>query len=34
MEQIVYSFVNGTEIMTFKAKDSEILATPFCLENI
>ena len=34
MEQIVYSFVNGTEIMAFKAKDSEILATPFCLENI
>ena len=34
MEQIVYSFVNGTEIITFKTKDSEIVATPFCLENI
>ena len=34
MELIVYSFVNGTEIIKFKAKDSEIAATPFCLENI
>ena len=29
-----YLFVNGTEIHKFKAKDSEILATPFCLGNI
>ena len=28
-----YLFVNGTEIYKFKAKDSEILATPLCLEN-
>ena len=34
MEQIVYLFVNGTEIIKFKAKDSEIVATLFCLENI
>ena len=27
-------FVNGTEIITFKAKDSEIVATPLCLGNI
>ena len=29
-----YLFVNGTEISKFKAKDSEIVATPLCLENI
>ena len=29
-----YLFVNGTEIHKFKAKDSEIVATPSCLENI
>ena len=29
-----YLFVNGTEIHKFKAKDSEILASPSCLENI
>ena len=29
-----YLFVNGTEIHKFKAKDSEILATPLCLGNI
>ena len=29
-----YSFVNGTEIIKFKAKDSEIVANPLCLENI
>ena len=29
-----YLFVNGTEIHTFKAKDSEIVATPLCLGNI
>ena len=27
-------FVNGTEIIKFKAKDSEIVATLLCLENI
>ena len=26
-----YSFVHGTEIIKFKAKDSEIVATPLCL---
>ena len=29
-----YLFVNGTEIYKFKAKDSEIVATPLCLGNI
>ena len=29
-----YMFVNGTEIYKFKAKDSEIEATPLCLGNI
>ena len=29
-----YLFVNGTEIIKFKANDSEIAATPSCLENI
>ena len=29
-----YLFVNGTEIIKFKAKDSEIVATPVCLGNI
>ena len=29
-----YFFVNGTEIYKFKAKDSEILATPLCLVHI
>ena len=29
-----YSFVNGTEIIKFKAKDSEIVASPLCLGNI
>ena len=29
-----YLFVNGTEIIKFKGKDSEILASPLCLENI
>ena len=29
-----YLFINGTEIYKFKAKDSEIVATPLCLENI
>ena len=27
-------FVNGTQIIRFKAKDSEIIAIPLCLENI
>ena len=27
-------FVNGTEIYKFKAKESEIVATPLCLGNI
>ena len=29
-----YLFVNGTDIYKFKDKDSEIVATPLCLENI
>ena len=29
-----YLFVNGKEIYKFKAKDSEIVATPLCLGNI
>ena len=29
-----YLFVNGTEIFKFKAKGSEIVATPLCLGNI
>ena len=29
-----YLFVNCTEIYKFKAKDSEIVATPLCLGNI
>ena len=29
-----YLFVNGTEIIKFKAKDSEIETTQLCLENI
>ena len=29
-----YLFVNGTEIIKFKAKDSEILACSLCLGNI
>ena len=29
-----YSFVNGTEIHGFNAKDSEIVETPLCLGNI
>ena len=27
-------FVNGIKIIKFKAKDSEIVATPLCLGNI
>ena len=29
-----YLFVNSTEIIKFKAKDSKIIATPPCLGNI
>ena len=29
-----YLFVNGKEIVKFKAKDFEIVASPLCLENI
>ena len=29
-----YLFINGTEIYKFKTKDSEIVASPLCLENI
>ena len=29
-----YLFVNGTEIIKFKAKDSNIVANPLCLGNI
>ena len=29
-----YLFVNGIEIIKFKAKDSEIVTTPLCLGNI
>ena len=31
---ICYLFVNGTEIIKFKAKDSETVASPLCLGNI
>ena len=30
----MYLFLNGTEIIKFKAKDSEIVASPLCLGNI
>ena len=29
-----YLFVNGRKIIKFKAKDSEIVATPLCIANI
>ena len=29
-----YLFINGTEIIKFKAKHSEVVATPLCLGNI
>ena len=29
-----YLFVNGKEIINFKAKDSEIVASPLCFGNI
>ena len=28
-----YLFVNGTKIINFKTKDTEIVATPLCLGN-
>ena len=31
---MVQKFVNGTEIIKFKAKDSEIVANPLCLGNV
>ena len=34
MEKNSYLFVNGTEIYKFKARDSEISASPLCLGNI
>ena len=35
MEQIViYLFIDETEIIKFKAKDSEIVTSPLCLGNI
>ena len=34
MEQIVSLFVNGIEIIKFKAKDSEIVGTPLYIGNI
>ena len=34
MSKQLYLFVNGTDIIKFKAKDSEIMATPLCLGNI
>ena len=33
MEQTVIYFSNGIEIIKFKAKDSEIVATPLCIGN-
>ena len=29
-----YLFVDGTEIIKYKAKDSEIVASPLCLGNM
>ena len=29
-----YLFVSGTEIIKFKTKDSEIVASPLCLKNM
>ena len=34
MERNSYLFVNGTETIKIKAKDSEIVAYPLCLGNI
>ena len=34
MEQITIYLHNGTGIIRFKAKNSEIVATPLCLGNI
>ena len=30
----MHLFVNGKEIIKFKAKDSEIVATPLCLGSV
>ena len=30
----IYLFINGKEIVKFKAKDSESVASPLCLGNI
>ena len=30
----IYLFVNGTEIIKFKAKDYEVVTTPLCMGNI
>ena len=34
MEQIVYIFVNGTEIIKCKSKCSEIVAVTLCIGNV
>ena len=34
MEQIVYIFVNGTEIIKFKLKCSEIVTVALCIGNV
>ena len=34
MVQTVIYFANSTEVIKFKAKDSNIIATPLCLGNI
>ena len=31
---VIYLFVNGTETIKFKPKDSETVATPLCLRNM
>ena len=33
MEGNIYLFINGTEIIKFKAKDCEIVSSPICLGN-
>ena len=34
MDQISYLYFNGREIIKFKAKHSEIVATPLCLGKL
>ena len=34
MKEKSYLFINGTEILEFKSKDSEILVNSLCLGNI